>query len=239
MVERDIYNPELEQTALKNRNMIGSIFERKEFPQLRRQIKLNGQKTYEEKKDFMISYEILRYLGIVDLSMTLKNEIFYNYWKYEACFPKGSRERGISLIPVVIYIVCLKRLIFINKRTLIRISHRTRKDFHKTLKEILQYDNSLQKLIASDEFRTKYILNVFIGIANHFNFPPGSIKYIENGFQAFYNKYKNLSNMNIIVGLYLFISHTYAGLRHVADIHIARFLGVHQAMFTKMKRRLN
>lgn len=235
---REGYNPELEFTAFKNKNMMGNKFEKRMHSQFYRIFKLNNQ-DYENDEIAKVRLEIYRYLGVLRLQGKLEPYVFYNYSKFKDYFPKNSRNRGFKLIPIAIYLTCLTMGIFIIKKRIIANSDLTRTQFHSVLKDVLQYDKKLQEFIASDDFREKYILNVFNGISSHFKFPNGVIERAIDVIPLFIKRHRSMSNMNIIIGLYLFISHTYAGVKHIADKHIAEFLGVHQAMFTRMKKRLS
>ena len=236
MVKDKLYRKELEYTAILNHNMMGTVFERREYPKFKRIIKLNEQNT--PKIDFKkyIELEIIRYLADLNLSMRLKPFVYYNFSKYRAYFPKHSKQNKYKLLPVVIYITCLTSHIFITKKKIIECSGFTRKSFHTTLKLVLEYDKELQCLIASDEFRIRYILNIFNGISIYFNFPPDAMHKAFNIFPDFFIKYRTMSNTNMIIGLYLIIAHTYKDLIVIRGKRISDFLGVHSCMITRMKK---
>ena len=236
MVKDIHYRKELENTAILNRNMMGSFFERKEYPKFERMIKLHEQKTHEMSFKIEIELEINRYLGNLNLSMRLKPFVYYNFVKYRAYFPKSSKQSKTKLLPIVVYITCLRQNIFVIKERIIECSGSTRKSFNNTLKNVLMYDKELQCLIASDNFRIKYILNIFNGLSIYFRFPSEVMHEVINIIPNFFMKYRKMSNRNLIIGLYLISAHNNEGLRHIRDIRVSEFLGVHPCMITAMKK---
>jgi len=234
----DYYNPELEGTHPDNMRMMGNIMERRKFSQFRRLIKLNDQITFtaESVRIVRVKYEIMRYLGNLRLTTKLSEFILYNYEKFHGLFPKYSKFGSTYLIPVALYITCLQRDIFMTKRKIIDVSECTKTQFNKALIRILQYDRALQQWIVSDKFRKRYILSIFRNMLNHFHYSLGIMTYINEIFPIFFKKYKSLSNINIMIGLFLFAKHKYPSMRYIYGIHVSAFLGVNTCTFYQMKK---
>ena len=232
----DYYNPELEGTSLDNKRMMGNVMERRKFSQFSRLVRLNDQETAEIDRIIRVRYEIMRYLGTLRLPVRLNEFILYNYEKYHGLFPKNSNLGSLNLIPVALYITCLQREFFMTKREIINVSEYTKTQFNRALIRVLQYDRALQQWIVSDKFRKKYILSGFRGILNHFNRFLGIMTYINEIFPIFFKKYKNLSNTNIIIGLFLIAKHKYPSMRYIYGIHVSAFLGINNCTFIKTKR---
>ena len=234
----DYYNPELEGTSWDNKKMMGNWVERREFSQFKRLIRLNDRTTFtaENVRIIRVKYEIMRYLGVLRLPAKLSEFIFYNYEKFHRFFPKFSKLGSSNLIPVALYITCLQRDFFITKREIIDISEYTKTQFNKTLIRVLRYDRALQQWIVSDKFRKKYILSGFSGILNHFNHSLGIMTHINEIFPKFFEKYKNLSNTNIIIDLFLIAKHKYPSMRYIYGMHVSAFLGIHPCTFFKLKK---
>jgi len=237
----DYYNPELEGTHPDNMRMMGNIIERRMFSHFSRLIKLNDQITFtaESVRIVRVKYEIMRYLSSLGLSTKLNEFILYNYEKFHEFFPKYSKLGSSNLIPVALYITCLQRDIFMTKREIINVSECTKTQFNKTLIRVLQYDRALQQWIVSDRFRKKYILNGFMGILNHFNHSLGIMMYVNEVFPIFFKKYKNLSNTNIIIGLFINVKHDYPSMEYIRGVHVSAFLGVNTCTFYQMKKRFS
>lgn len=236
MYKTDYINPEFEGTSWDSKRMIGNWVERRKFSRFKRLIKLNDQETAESVWIIRVKYEINRYLGTLRLPAKLSEFILYNYEKYLGLFPKYSKLGRSGLIPVALYITCLQRGFFITKREIIDISEYTKTQFNKILIRTLQYDRNLQQWIVSDKFRKKYILNGFVGILNHFNHSLGIMTYINEIFPIFFKKYKNLSNTNIIICLFLIAKHKYPSMRYIYGVHVSTFLGINNCTFLKIKR---
>jgi len=235
----DYYNPELEGTHPDNMRMIGNIRERRMFPHFSRLIRLNYQFTAESIRIVRVKYEIMRYLSALGLSTKLNKFILYNYEKFHEFFPKYSNLGSSNLIPVALYITCLQRGFFMTKREIINISGYTKTQFNRALIKILQYDRALQQWIVSNKFRKKYILSGFRGILNHFNHSFGIMTYVNEIFPIFFKKYKNLSNTNIIIGLFLIAKHKHPSMRYIYGIHVSAFLGINNCTFVEMKKRFS
>ena len=232
----DYYNPELEGTSLDNKRMMGNVMERRKFSQFSRLIRLNDQETVEIDRIIRVRYEIMRYLGVLRLPAKLNESILHNYEKYHELFPKNSNLGSLNLIPVALYITCLQRGFFMTKREIINVSEYTKTQFNRALIKVLRYDRDLQQWIVSDKFRKRYILSIFRNMLNHFHYSLGIMTYINEILPIFFKKYKNISNTNIIICLFLIAKHKYPSMRYIYGIHVSAFLGVNTCTFYQMKK---
>ena len=234
----DYYNPELEGTSFDDGRMMGSVMERRRFSHFSRLIRLNDQITFtaESVRIIRVKYEIMRYLGALRLPSKLNKSVLYNYEKYHGFFPKWSNFGSSHLIPVALYITCLQRDIFMTKHEIINVSEYTKTQFNKTLIRVLQYDRALQQWIVSDKFRKKYILSVFRNMLNHFNHSLGIMTYVNEVFPIFFKKYKNLSNTNVIIGLFLIVGHKHPSVEYIRGVHVSAFLGISPCTFYQIKK---
>ena len=234
----DYYNPELEGTSFDDGRMMGNVMERRKFSQFSRLIRLNDQITFtvENVRIIRVKYEIMRYLGALRIPAKLSKFIFYNYEKFHGFFPKFSKLGSSKLIPVALYITCLQRGFFMTKHEIINVSEFTKTQFNKTLIRVLQYDHALQQWIVSDKFRKKYILSFFRNMLNHFNHSLGIMTYVNKIFPKFFEKYKNLSNTNILIGLYLIVGLKHPSMEYIRGVHVCTFLGFSPCSFYQRKK---
>ncbi|MFX0023751.1 MAG: hypothetical protein ACFE9S_15600 [Candidatus Hermodarchaeota archaeon] len=106
--------------------------------------------------------ETSRLLSLLQLPITLKNEVIEKSLLFYSQFPKASNFRNpLILTPIALYLICKEKIIFIKKKKICEISNiETIVKFNKILFLILQNKNnkSLCKTFKDDDLRKKQIL---------------------------------------------------------------------------------
>lgn len=144
---------------------IGSESERRNVQKFKRYSQLNKSKyTYTETLKIKTLYETKRLLALLQLPNSLKKEVIKKVEFFYSQFRKATKFRGVLyLTPFILYITCLERNIFIDKKKIIEFSALDIKIFNQLFISILRNNKTLQEKLRDNDFRKDQILNSLSG----------------------------------------------------------------------------
>lgn len=156
-------------TAPLHSTTIGSEFERRNIQKLKRYSRLNKPKyTHTEVLKIKTLYETKRLLALLQLPAFLKNEIIEKSLFYSSQLPKKSKIKDVlHLTPFILYLTCLEKNIFIDKKKLFEFSDLNLRLFNRLFIIILRNNKNLQKKLRDNNFRKDQILNYLSGYIYH------------------------------------------------------------------------
>lgn len=208
------------QNETLNHNSIGRTSELRYFPNFYRLNKLNNKMYGFETFKLNLSREVFRLLSSLDLPISLSDEVIRNSLIYYKQLEKRSRFRNAYYIaPVSLYIICLERIIFINKIKFDSIINIDKKLFNRCYSVILSNNKNLNKF-RSDDFRKKLVLKQLLGLMEAFELNINFIDRARKNLNLYWNLMKNTKN-SIVAGLVYLISR-----KNINNKMVSEFLGI-------------
>lgn len=208
------------------------------YPSERRQVRFSklNYLTNKEVLEMDMWHETDRLVGGLELPLN-KYEIKKAAHKFYDEFPHGTKfRRPRYVVPVIIYIECLERTIFINRKTLTKYFKCNFKSFNRCLREYYKRHRDILRKHCSSYFRMKLIYNALSGLKCQFNLPEDFLFLAGHFLFKFFPDLSNKKNSVIIGLLIAFIKDFYNGkMDHITMVSVCNWLGIRPSVISSNK----